>query len=954
MRPGPFRGPKNRWLPWLVNGGIAVVLRAVLPVALDASGERYRYYAMSRAFPIPHCPSFHCFRALPPLFASLLPLETADALIVAGLVFNMLAAVVLFHLALKLSGASRVAWLTVLWYWATWAPILSLTDPLLITDPVQAFWSFTALYLLFDRRYATAFLMLVAGATVKESLLLVPSIYAACTLLSGDRERPSIAALAALAAAPIVAWVGFRFLLHRYFDYVVSEDVAYVRQTYFFGVWLKNLAPWPANLRLAALYIFGSFGAAWVFAVFGLAWSDRRQRALTAASIPAMVVLLLLQVPDRALASFPYAILIPAAIFTARLPAPLAAIVLLLNLAFTIRMNASVAWLPRTPVLLALLAGSVLVSAVLARRGARQHGPAPATDSAPERVRLLAWAALGLTMFFAARAAWHLYVDAPALRLALPADTAAIADDDGGTPGVAAAPDGRRIVFVGIDPSRIVSLYVRALTASSETVLEGTEGASAPFWSPDGERIAFFAGGKLKAITLATQAVDVLADAPHPRGGTWSRRGVIVYAPEATGGLYQVSGRGGQPQPATSADPSVPAASHRWPSFLPDGTRFLFVVSSAGTPDSHVSLGSLASSRLRPVVDHARSPIYADGLLVVEREGRLWTQPFDSRRETALGIATPASARVASSAAFGRAGISVGGATAVIATDTARSALLSPVTQLRWFDRDGRQLNVGLRDLFTSLTHHEWPVELANQVWLRAMRLSGVWAPDGERFAYAESLQTDRTLHTSVKAERVGSTQTSVLVADVPVGAVLTSWSPDGSTLFFHAEPKVGHGSWDIWTVQLPGGRTDRLIHSPANEVQAQLSPDGKWLAYASDETGRYEIFVQPYPPTGAKWQVSTEGGTQPRWRRDGQELFFVVGDRMLAAGSIDTTPAFHAGAPRELFSLTLPALQPTGPFLDYAVTPDGLHVLLNGPVGPPPSGRVAVWLNWRQGLTNR
>ena len=927
--------PLDRWLPWLANGGVAIALRLLLPITLEPSGERYRYYAMSLFFPLERCASFHCFRVLPPMVASLLPLEVADAFVVTGLVFQVAAAVVLWHLARSLTGSSRIAWLTASWYWATWATILALSDPLLITDPVQAFWSLTGLYLLLHRRHALALVMLVAGAAIKESVLLVPMIYALYAVIAGGRSRPSLQRLAVLVAAPLTAWLALRFFLHARYGYVMAEDAAYLRQTYFFGVWLKNLAPWPANLRPAALYIFGSYGAAWIFCVAGFRRSSARQRALTLASIPAMLFLALYQVPDRALASFPYAVLIPAATFTAALPAWLAGSVILVNAAFTIRMNAAVSWLPRTTVLLVILAVLIAAAFVLARRRDPHE-----EDAAPARsVGLLGWAALTLTALLCCRVAWHALTDVPPLRLGLWGETVAIADDDGGTPGVAISPDGRRLAFVGVTDARVPQLYVRDFTASVETPLNGTEGASAPFWSPDGLRIGFFAGGHLKAISIATGRVDVLATAPHPRGGAWSARDVILFAPEATGGLSAISSGGGPISRIT--DLSAPQISHRWPSFLPDGTRFFFAAESPDVAARGVYLGSISKAAPKRILDNGSNPTYAaPGLLVFGRDRGVWAVPFDRRRADALGLPTSITRRTATSAAFDRASFSLAGRTMVIGTDTARSALATPLPALRLFDRTGRQIGDRVDDLMRDLTGGEAPDEM----WRRVLR-GGAWSPDHRRVAYIvdERHRTDLHERTVDGVDRVSAT-------GLPRGGVITTWSPDGSTLLFHAQPTTEHGSWDIWTFPMTGGQATPLRRTAANDVQAHFSPDGKWIAYASDDTGRYEIFVEPYPPTGARWQISTEGGMEPRWRDDGRELLFVVGDRFLAAAPIEPTPVFRAGPPQELFAIDLAAFDPHL-FVNYAVGPGGRYVLVSGPIGSPPSGRLAVWLNWTRGV---
>lgn len=335
--------------PFILSLALGLLVSAVTPYTLADSGERYRYVDMSRHFPIPVCPSFHCFRLLPPLLTRLVPAPTIQAFIIAGFLFQVLAGGCLWRIAARVSGSRRVGLLTLMWYWGSWASVQTLADPLLITDPVQAFWSLVSLDLLLSQRFRLALVMLATGAAVKESVLLVPCVYAAYVYVARDPMRKRPMDLAALVALPLVCWLGIRgYLTDRYW-YAGFEDAAYIRVPYFFSLWFPNLAVWPRNVVIAGVYIFGAFGAAWLLAVAGLTTATRAQRALTLAAIGPMIFLALYQVPDRALSSFPYAVLSVAAAYTAPLPLWWSASLILANFTWTERVAATASWAPRLP-----------------------------------------------------------------------------------------------------------------------------------------------------------------------------------------------------------------------------------------------------------------------------------------------------------------------------------------------------------------------------------------------------------------------------------------------------------------------------------------------------------------------------------------------------------------------------------------------------------------------------
>lgn len=895
--------------PLTANLAAAAILRVLVPMTLVDSGERFRYYTMSSLFPFRDCPSFHCFRVLPPLLAGLVPGNRMDGFILTGVVFQILAGTMLWYIAEQIHGSRRIAALATAWFWVTWGPIQSFNDPLLIADPVQMFWSLSALYLLLSRHYVLALPVLVSGAAVKESVLLVPMIYALYARLSGDDAWRRPIWMAVLIAAPLAAWLLLRMVLSSYYGYVDHEDEAYVRATYFFGVWLPNLGVWPRNLAIASLYMFGACGAAWIVGPLGLPVANHRQRALTAASLAPMAFIALFQVPDRGLATFPYALLIPAACFASRLPMPLAVVLLALNLALGIRMNAAVPWLPRTPLILVALLGATAVAVWAGRWRARPAGTfnSQSPSANPRTIDWPGWMASAVIVVLcvavvatqvsrvAAASAAHVTRWAPdSFGAARPID------DDRGIPAVAVSPDGQWVAFVGARAgdggASGRAVWRRRVDGTGAEEVGGTIGASAPFWSPDGRAIGLFADGKLKTVEIAGGARRTLADAPFPHGGAWSPRGVIVFAPDALGGLFQVPESGGSVTPATRVDEARGDWWHRWPSFLPDGDRFLFAVKGAARTASGVYL-----SRLTPGTEAARinglavRSVYADDHFFVSYDGRVDQQSFDGRRQSVFGNRRRM-ARALTDAESGSGAFDVAADTFIAAE---RSAPPTP------------------------------PAAAQSRRLSRTGRLLAVLGP---------------------AADLAGPNVPADVAGRLPPHAVPTSWSPDRRVLLFHAPVAP---LWDVWAIAATGGAPPfRVIAADgASHVQAQFSPDGKWIAYVMRLIDDVAVYVEAFPSTGRKWRVSIDGGSQPRWRGDGREIVYVSGDRSFRAVAIDSQPALQVGPPRPLFVAPLRPENPAGFRFEYDMTPGGEAFLVNAADVRQPPASFTVVMNWKASL---
>ena len=519
----------------------------------------------------------------------------------------------------------------------------------------------------------------------------------------------------------------------------------------------------------------------------------------------------------------------------------------------------------------------------------------------------------------------------------------------------AISPDGRQVVFAAAAADGVPMLWVRPLDSLATRPLAGTEEASMPFWSPDSRSIGFFARGKLKRIDVAGGLPQPLADAPFGLGGTWSRDGVIVFSPNLASPLVQIPAGGGSAKPATSKDERRRDPIHMGPSFLPDGRHFLFW---AGPADPGVYVGSLDANDVKLVLRTDSAATYSPpGYLLFMRESTLMAQPFDAARMSTTGDPMPVAEQVGRF--ISRPGFSVSDDGVLVFRAAAASQ-----TELVWVDRTGRRIavvappgsygNVALSPDENRIAFDRDSGSSAPDVWLMDLRRQiterftfqpsvdnvPVWSADGRIVAFAS--ERGGGLDIYQRSPNASGSDELLLRLDAPPIMFPSDWSSDGRYLtYYRTDAKTLN---DIWALPLFGDRKPfPVFHGEFNESQSQFSPDVKWIAYVSDESGTPQIYVQSFPTLTGKWQISTEGGTQPRWRRDGRELFYLAPNRKLMAVTVRAGASFDAQTPRPLFETRLDgaALRQT-----YAVSADGNRFLLNVALesGAPP---VTIVINW-------
>ncbi len=523
------------------------------------------------------------------------------------------------------------------------------------------------------------------------------------------------------------------------------------------------------------------------------------------------------------------------------------------------------------------------------------------------------------------------------------------------------SPDGQRVAFVGSSQGRD-SLWVRSLDSSTAQQLTGTEGISntaPPFWSPDGKYLGYFTGGRLKKISATGGPSDDVCEAPGARGGAWNQDDVIIFGSAFQHPLYRTSAKGGKPQPLTTLDQTRKETSHRWPNFLPDGKHFLFLARSGPYHGGELYLGKLDSPERKHLLSTSSAGLYAaPGYILFMQNDALMAQRFDTTKLELSGDATPVVQQVASNAGLGRGAFSV-----------ANSGLLTyasgngDVNEPVWFDREGKRIGtanspglyftMGLSSDETRLAINQvnthtgasdiWTIDLSNRgtpsqfTTDAASDSNPLWSPDGSTLVFTSSRDGVGNLYQ--KSATGAGAEELLLKTDEEKWA--DDWTRDGKYIIYQTFSK---GRWELWVLPMVGDRKPfPYLQASSNRWQASFSPDGRWVAYTSDESSQPEIYVQAFPTPTGKWRISNNGGTQPSWRRDGKELYYIAADKSLM--SVDVSGGFESRTPQKLF--TTRVLTMTDFRNAYLPSSDGKRFLVNSQLERLEGAPINVVVNW-------
>jgi Tol biopolymer transport system component len=579
--------------------------------------------------------------------------------------------------------------------------------------------------------------------------------------------------------------------------------------------------------------------------------------------------------------------------------------------------------------------------------------------SAPSRPPYRWWWAAALVAAFAVGAVASLWLSRPPARppaeMRLEITTPPTTDPV----SLAISPDGSQLVFVA-SAGGTPRLWLRPLNGTSKP-LAGTEHASLPFWSPDSRSIGFFADGRVKRIDIDSGRIEDLSGAVVPGGGTWNEDGLIVYANTIDSPLERILADGSQSgaMPVTTLAPGQ--VGHRAPHFLPDGRHFIYFVTGS-TDVRGIHVGDVDGTSSQRLFDADTPAVYTAGHLLYVRQGTLFAQRFDPERMTLDGDPAPVAAHVAAGTRAEIAALSASPAGPIVY----RSGSPGGKRQFVWFDRDGRELtrvgsphDFGPSYLAIAPDGRRLAVQRTDggntDVWLidlirgNADRfttepeadIAPLWSPDGTRIVYSSR----RGRFNLYERSTAGTPAKDLVLSDEAKS--VTDWSSDGDFLLFRS---LGRGSdWDIWALPMdPRGKQFPVVQTMFEERDAQFSPDGKWIAYQSNKSGRFEIYLQRFPTGGEPHPISTNGGVQARWRHDGRELFYLAPDGRLTAVPLTFTSDGalpEVGTPSPLFAPAVSSLRDIARH-HYIVSADDQRFLFDTLVEEAASP-VVVLLNW-------
>jgi len=484
-----------------------------------------------------------------------------------------------------------------------------------------------------------------------------------------------------------------------------------------------------------------------------------------------------------------------------------------------------------------------------------------------------------------------------------------------------------------------------------------------PFWSPDGRYVAFFGQGALKRVEASGGPVLTICDAERGLGGTWGPDGTILFAPKPISPLFRVPSSGGTPVPVTKLDASLHVTAHRYPKFLPDGRHFVYMTMNPsappGDPANAIHVGSLDGKLDKALVQTVSNVSYADGNLFYIRDGALLAQKIDLSRWEMKGDPATMGERVSGSNWFGYSLFTVSEGTLVYLPG------LTVPLQLTWFDRNGHSLgtvgeprvfnNVRLSpdgrwiaaDVFDASRNNSeiWTFDAVTGVGNKFASsnftdMAPVWSPAGDRIAFASN--RPKGAKRDIWVKRLDGSPEELFI-ESPDDRAPEDWSPDGRFLSLYVIAAAGKRNSQVWIAETGNGRkVAPFAAADGDSSVSRFSPDGRWLAFGSNESGKYEIYVRPVPEGPGRWQISTSGGAGAIWSRDGKELLYESLDFKVMAVPVSSSPTFHAGTPSPLFDLRTAASS----FFD--VSADGQKFLVglaaNDQITPP----FSLVLNWR------
>jgi len=508
---------------------------------------------------------------------------------------------------------------------------------------------------------------------------------------------------------------------------------------------------------------------------------------------------------------------------------------------------------------------------------------------------------------------------------------------------MAVAPNGHTVAVVGYDESlRKTVIWLYEAGAEEARILKGTEGGDFPFWSPDGKAIGFFADGKLKRMDLPSGPIQILCESPSGRGGSWNQDGVIIFTP--TGRLNseidRVSASGGTP---TKLEVKGGGNSQRWPVFLPDGKHFLFLSAQVAKwgKDDGLYVGSLDSNATHLVVKTEANGVFVPpGYLLYLRDRAVMAQKFDLKTQQVTGepVAVVTDPQYLPRILK----------TAISASDTGMLLVQKggnvSLSRLRWFDRSGKELGiVGEAQVYAnpqvSANGKDVAVDQTDaasqntDVWTYDLERGGakrltfdpaldampVWSPDGAQVVFTSTRGTAFNLY----IKEANGAQEERVLCESAADKYPNAWSRDGKNLLYLEGPELKY-------LTMPEAKSTSFLKTAGTIKSAQFSPDGKWVAYASNESGRWEVFVTSFPEGRGKWQVSSSGGEQPRWRGDGKEMFYLSPEAKIMAVPVKAGTEFDPGVPVALFQATPKETVATSEQFIYDVDPSGQRIMVN------------------------